>query len=68
MDVNRIIAEKVMGWVLNSQGWWMHNGKVASKDFDPLHNISHAMMALEKFDDVVIAKFPTDKKLSLIHI
>ena len=42
-EINRIIAEKVMGWPNQ------HHTTLAVANFDPYHRIEHAIMALEKF-------------------
>jgi len=70
-EINRLIAEKVMGWTITDffQGhkwetkeeWWCgkdYRKMVSVKDFDPYHRIEHAMMALEKFKFWSIYKSP----------
>ena len=55
-DVNREVAEKVMGWRLDFNPFvaymWVDGNRCTGfkeKDFDPMHRIEHAIMALEKF-------------------
>ena len=48
--INRIIAEKVMGWPNQ------HHTTLAVANFDPYHRIEQAMMALEKFPEWHIFK------------
>jgi hypothetical protein len=55
-EINRIIATKVMGWTLEPPnmdshlGWWKGSPEEFDlEDFDPLHRIEHAIMALEKY-------------------
>ena len=52
---NRLIAEKVMGWVwIELLGGWDTGSHILAdmvfkRDWDPYHNPTHAHMALEKF-------------------
>jgi len=76
-EINRLIAEKCMGWHIVEGGWgddfpgpsyyvedtWIM--KVAS--FDPYHRIEHAHMVLKKFGkDYILTKF--EGKFALLFV
>ena len=65
-EINVVIAEKVMGYrqIQGFGRWWFPSKESvtledAVTDFAPFHNISHAMMALEKFGEWSVRKAPS---------
>ena len=75
-QINRLIAEKVMGWVETTPTdprrlyWKGSQGPLEThpaaaligRYFDPYHRIDHAMMALEKFVVWIVEKFASDNE------
>lgn len=52
-EINRKVAEKVMGWSLQPDTYWWTSGLPSNgwNAWDPYHRIYHAWMILEKFPD-----------------
>ena len=60
-DVNREVATLIMGWtVQDSLKLYWYEPAMLITDFDPMHQIEHAMMALEKMELLQDRKVGTD--------
>ncbi len=73
-EITRFLATKVLGWLVMSE-WVYYNpaqegilfldepAKTTYLDFDPIHNIVHAFMVVEKFTDSG-GDYPQDIEIS----
>ena len=56
-DINRQVAEKVMGRLSIGEEWADKTGRCIHGKFDPAHNISDAELILDKYEDIQITKY-----------